>query len=437
MKTDPSDPGRGTVGLTDATGSVLEPIWIEAIDGPSTGERAKLERGTAIVGTDARCELTLKDPTVSRRHASLELLPGAVKVIDEGSRNGTHYLGARINEARVPIGGTVRVGKTTLRFSSASVSAPAESPRDELKGLIGRAPSMRRMFATLERLGPTDATVLIQGETGVGKEAVARALHALSPRAAAPFVVFDCASPNRELVESELFGHVRGAFTGAVVDRDGAFARAGEGTLCLDALDDMPADLQPRLLRALEAREFSPVGSNQVRQVNARVLATSRRDLLAEVRAGRFREDLYYRVATAVVHVPALRERLEDIGFLSEHFARELRGMDVKIGVQTLAVLQCYAWPGNVRELQGAIARTLLLGEGLETPAPVNAAPGVSFTRARDAVVEQFERDFLAALLERNNGNMSAAARDAGISRSHLYRLMERHQMAASDTTEE
>ena len=418
----------GTEGIPEKNAATLEPVVIEVIDGPSAGARLRVAAGTVFIGSGETCELSLKDPAVSRRHLCIELLPGVVRVQDLVSRNGTTYLGAKIHEARVPIGGSVTLGRTTLRFSPVDGAAPV-SGREELHGLFGRSLPMRQLFALMERLGPLDTTVLIRGETGAGKDSVARALHALSPRAAKPFVVFDCASVNPNLVESELFGHAKGAFTGADRARVGAVEAALDGTLLLSEVGDLPAELQPKLLRVLDQREFKRTGEQLVRKATCRILSATHRDLEAESKAGRFRSDLYFRLSGAELVVPPLREHREDIPELVRRFARAAAGVDVTLSPATSAGLQCDPWPGNVRELKNSVERAVALGE---LPRMTGEGRGeVTFKEARADLLVQFERDYLAALLDRHHGNVSGAARESGLSRSQFYRLLEKHRIAA------
>ena len=337
--------------------------------------------------------------------------------------------------------------------------------------LFTASPSMGAIVDRLEELAPSEASVLIEGETGTGKELVAEAIHEHSRRAAGPYMVVDCAAVPGELIESELFGHARGAFTGAVADRAGAFEAAGGGTLFIDELGELPLELQPRLLRVLEKREVRRVGTNTPRAVDVRVVAATNRDLWREVSEGRFREDLYFRLAVVKLKLPPLRERPEDVVLLAQRFLAELPE-PLTLPDEARAQLLAHPWPGNVRELRNTIDRGAALsdrvfrlpedfgqsialdgwdgaapgsGVGLEAApeedasevAPLASHPagaltrplweGRSFKEAREAVLEDFERGYLTALLEAHGGNVSAAARAAGIHRNILHRMMARH----------
>lgn len=415
-----------------ATGGVprgLTAVTLEAIEGPGAGARHVLTAGSITVGAGSECEFRLNDGAVSRVHASMELLPGAVLVRDLKSRNGTFYLEARIEQARVPFGGSLRLGRTTLRLTPVQTAA-AVSEKESLAGLIGRSLPMRAVFAQVEKLGASDSTVLLQGETGTGKEAVARAIHALSARRAQPFVVFDCASASAETIESELFGHARGAFTGAVSNREGIISTVRGGTLFLDAVSELSPALQPKLLRVLEAREYTPLGDRTPRKFEGRVLTSSQLKLDELVAAGKFRSDLMFRLAVTVVNVPPLRERVEDIPVLALHFGRELKQVDVKLSSTTLAAFQGERWPGNVRQLRNMVERVLSLGQQETEPssAPVSEVD-TSFEQARDRLLDAFERDYLLALIARHD-NMTDAIRESKLSRTQFYRLLRRHKIS-------
>lgn len=381
-----------------------------------------------LVGSSSECEICLAVPTVSRRHATFTLLGNRVAVKDLGSRNGIRFLGARVLDAQVPVGGSIELGRFKVRFLAPESTQP-ESAKTELAGMIGNGVQMRRLFAAIEKLAPSQITVMISGETGSGKDKVARALHESSGRSAKPFRVFDCSAVNPALIESELFGHAKGAFSGAISDRMGLLEAAADGTLFIDEVGELPLELQPKLLRAIEAREFRRVGDVVVRACHARIVTATHRDLEAKVAEGSFRLDLYHRLAVAVLHVPALRDRPEDISPLVRLFAREFTGLEVDLSPQTVAAFQCESWPGNVRELRNAVQRTLALGRWRDDLSP-NDQP-IGLTESREKVIDRFEREFLAKLIEQARGNMSEVARLARISRSQLYRLLEKHGLRA------
>jgi DNA-binding NtrC family response regulator len=319
------------------------------------------------------------------------------------------------------------------------------STRDRYGGLLGQSAAIREAFAVLERAAPTEATVLIEGETGTGKELAAEALHAHSSRADGPFVAIDCGAIAPSLMESELFGHVRGAFTGAAADRKGIFEEADGGTLMLDEVGELPLDLQPKLLRALEKREVRRVGASAARKIDVRVVAATNRDLRAEIERGTFREDLYFRLAVVTVRLPPLRARPDDIPMLVRHFVRCLAPDAPPPSAELVAALASRPWPGNVRELKNAVERALAMATPVEpgsAPGAVPAAesagtlPGAMESLLRlpikDAVerwTETFERAYLEDVLRRSGGSVSGAARLAGVNRRFVQRLMRRHGM--------
>jgi two-component system, NtrC family, response regulator GlrR len=410
--------------------------------GPDAGAQRTLQ-GPLFVGTHADAGLRLTDPTVSRYHVELRPHPDGVLVRDLGSTNGTFLHGTRVSEVVVQHEGRFLAGHTELSISldEENLGRPI-SGRDSFGRALGRSRAMRELFGVLEAVAPTDSTVVLLGESGTGKELLAEAIHHASPRREKPLVVFDCGAVAPTLVESELFGHVKGSFTGAVQDRMGAFLSANGGTVFLDEIGELPLDLQPKLLRALERGTVKRLGEDLQREVDVRIVAATHRDLEAEISAGRFRADLYYRLAVVVARVPPLRERPDDIPVLVDHLVKEAGRTDFQVSHALMEKLTAHAWPGNVRELRNLIQRALA-GGGVDLQAGAKASPGTStpiagklnelpFKEAKEKLLEAFTREYLQALLTRCDGNMSEAARAAGLTRSHLYELVERHGLKAA-----
>jgi two-component system response regulator GlrR len=334
----------------------------------------------------------------------------------------------------------LRLGDTVLDIEPLAETVVREQlPDDRFHGLIGRSARMRELFADLARVAPTDMTVLIEGETGSGKELVADSLHAESERARGPFVVFDCSAVAATLAESELFGHERGAFTGAVTSRPGVFEQAHGGTIFLDELGELPKDLQPKLLRVLERREVRRLGSQQVIPVDVRLVAATNRNLAAEVQRGNFREDLYFRLSTAVVRVPPLRDRMEDLPLLVEHFLKRAKPRRdlAEIPASVWALFNAHRWPGNVRELSNAVQRFAVTPErvlaveparsSVAAPPADDSGPVVPLRVARRDASEAFERAYLTQLLSRTQRNVTRAAALAEVSRQMVQKLMRKH----------
>jgi two-component system, NtrC family, response regulator GlrR len=420
---------------------VLQKSRLVVQRGPDRGSSFVIDRPHVVVGTDADCDLRLADAAVSRRQFEVRLTPGGHVLRDLESTNGTVVEGMRVVEAYLRRGARIEVGRTTLRFTPLHESVELLlSPRESFGDALGRSPAMRHVFAMLERVAPTDTTILLEGETGTGKEVLARAIHGQSPRAGGPFVVVDCGSIPAGLVESELFGHEKGAFTGAAEARAGAFEVAAGGTLLLDEVGELPPDMQPKLLRALESREVRRLGANRVVPVDLRVVAATHRDLSEDVRSGRFREDLFYRLAVVRVRLPALRERREDIALLAKEIAHKVRpdaDPAAWLGDGVIAMLVGHDWPGNVRELRNVIDRLAAFPEaadlaldaagGTRAPALANLAYHEAKARALDA----FERAYLHALLAREAGVVSRAAERAGVPRQTFHRLIKKHGLRA------
>ncbi|HZI13120.1 MAG TPA: sigma 54-interacting transcriptional regulator [Myxococcus sp.] len=399
------------------------PARLRVVGGAEPGRELELAGRTVVVGSAEDCDWVLREPTVSPRHASLEPLGDALRVRDLGSEHGTWYLAARVTALEVPTGGMLELG--AVRVLVLPGSLPQVSERTELGGLIGHSLRMRRLFRELEHIAPGEAPVLIQGETGTGKELVARALHALSPRAAGPLVGFHCGAVQPALAPSALFGQARGAFTDASRDVTGVFQRADGGVLLLDEVGHLPLELQPLLLRALESRTFTRVGERVPRRSDFRVIATTRLDLEAAVRSGAFRADLYHRLSALTLQVPPLRERLEDIPPLVRRFITRAAGRHVPVEPAVLAALYAHRWPGNVRELRNVVERVTTLGLE-ELPGAARSEPRAGFHQARERALQSFERAYLRTMLERHRGR-AAAAREAGLARSYFYRLLEAH----------
>ncbi|MFT3707735.1 MAG: sigma 54-interacting transcriptional regulator [Archangium sp.] len=388
--------------------------WCEVLSGQGVAQRALLPETSVICGSESSADIVISESTVSRKHARFEATARGVRVEDLGSRNGTWYLGASVSEAMVPYGATVRLGKALVRFVAGDVRT-----LPPIEGLDGASAAITELRAQLHRVASTDVPVLLRGETGAGKETAARALHGLSPRAAAPFVVFEGGFVSTELLESHLFGHKRGAFTGASDHRVGAIEQAHRGTLFLDEVGELTAEAQVRLLRVLERRTFTRVGDGVERTSDFRLVSATQHDLEQLVREKRFREDLFFRLAVVVIDVPPLRRREADVMGLAERFAAE-RG--VTLDGATLAAWKAREWPGNVRELKNAVER---YAAELDT-SPKAPRPKVE----RAQVMGELDRSLATEALEAHGWDVGAAAAQLGLSRSQLYRVMQRHGIA-------
>jgi DNA-binding NtrC family response regulator len=430
-----------SVWATQGDRILVQRFTLRAVGGPNAGAVHEAAAESVIVGTHASADFVLQDPSVSRFHCEVTVGKEGVLVRDLGSLNGTIVDGVGVFHARLRSGSTLTLGRTQiqLHLGREQLELPL-STRGEFGVAVGRSPAMKRVFAVLERAAASDATLLLEGETGTGKEVIAESVHRESPRHDGPFVVVDCGAIPHDLLESELFGHEKGAFTGAVAAREGAFEAASGGTLLLDEIGELPEDLQPKLLRALERREVKRVGSNKHVKVDVRLVAATNRDLRAEVNAKRFRPDLYYRLAVVQIRLPPLRERTEDIPLLVERIVVALGAADrpeasLLRSPQFLSGLASHAWPGNVRELRNYVERCLALAAQApfdESPARQGESapaidPTVPLRQGREAWVRHFERNYLERLLAHHGNNVSAAARAAGVERIHLYRLLWRH----------
>jgi DNA-binding NtrC family response regulator len=412
------------------------------VKGQDRGESIAVGDHVVTLGSGSGSDVLLSDPTVSRRHLSVEPGDDGVIVRDLGSTNGSFVQGARFQELTLGFGAEVTIGHTILKYvPDEEALDPTPADEEAFGSLVGRDPKLRKLFRLLGDVANSEATVLLEGETGTGKELLAEEIHRHSARGAGPFVVFDCGAVPSELIESALFGHVRGAFTGAISDRRGAFAEANGGTIFLDEIGELSPEVQPVLLRALDKHAIRPVGGPSYENVSVRVVAATNRNLRNEMNAKHFREDLYYRLAVVRVSVPALRQRLDDIPLLAEHFVRQFCGdRHIEIGPRELDRLKQHAWPGNVRELRNVIERACALchGDRLEIDEtfevrPVSDAPAggvdldLPFKQAKARVIDAFEREYIQALLKRHKGNLSAASRSAEVDRKHFRELLRKH----------
>ena len=428
------------------------------------GPHSVIVEGKILVGSASDVGVTVQDPAVSRLHAEIAVQEDGVWVRDLGSKNGTFVEGIRISGARVPPGAKVRVGSTDLVLESAADRQRVEIwPTDHFGRLVGGSIAMREMFATIGRVAPMNASVLIHGETGTGKELIARAIHEASPRASKPFIVVDCAALPENLLDAELFGHTKGAFTGAVGARVGAIESADGGTVFLDEIGELPIAMQPKLLRVLASRTVRRVGETTHRQVDVRFISATHRDLLTMVNAGGFREDLYFRLAVLPIAVPPLRGRPDDIERLVNHFWHQVGGKGT-VSPDLMRDLVNRPWRGNVRELRNFVERALALGanEALAmTPStdmprslssaemastPPGSVPGAAagtgglgadnpkiyeqaYKDFREAWVDAGEKEYVRRLLLRHDRNVAAAAREAEIDRTYIYRLIRKHDL--------
>ena len=430
-----------TVSIANRT-ALARPLGaiVHVLGARATPKALRLEQGTCIVGAGADCDLVIANPSVSRQHVELGLVPEGISVRDLGSRNGTFYLGQRVQSMTLAPGARIHLGPVEVALDPDLDTLGAGEPYPEAtyRGMIGASLCMRSLFGALSRLEGSLVTVLVTGESGSGKELVARALHEGSSVSAGPLVVVNCGAIAPDLVASELFGHRRGAFTGASDARKGAFESADGGTLFLDEIGELPLDVQPMLLRALESGEIRAVGSDRSQHVRVRVVAATHRDLRGEVRASRFREDLYYRIAVVELTVPPLRDRIDDVEDLANRFALAA-GLGA-LPPEIVGRLRARRWPGNVRELRNVVQAYAALGRLPGDPSAPDEGAGDALERMidvtrpyadqKDDLVEQFTRAYLARLMQHTGGNQSAAARLSGLDRSWLWRLLVKHGIA-------
>jgi DNA-binding NtrC family response regulator len=411
---------------------------LAVVAGPASGARRLIDEPEIRIGKAATNHFCVPDPTVSRFHCVVERTPRGLMVRDLGSFNGTQVAGCWVESAYLAPNVPIQLGNTVMQLVPADAAEAESTPAVAGQRLLGSSPAMQRILSILPRLALSGANVLLEGETGTGKSMVAELVHGMGPRAPGPFVVVDCGALAASLVEGELFGHEKGAFTGASERRIGAFEAAEGGTVFLDEIGELPLETQPRLLRALEERTIRRIGSTRPIHIDVQIVAATNRDLRRAVSAGQFRPDLYYRLDALRLHIPALRERPEDIPPLIEHFcARTRAAVDPSLLVRMQAQWPTRAWPGNVRELRNAVEKAVLLGEvGGDDATLVRHAPeeapvsddafdfSIPFRAAKEGAVSSWERRYLGALIRHVGGNVSEAARLSRLDRGHLRDLL-------------
>ena len=410
------------------------------VEGPRVGVKIESSGDRCSIGSHESNDVVLDDATVSRFHCEVRIEDGTPVIADLGSRNGTVVDGVRVKAAYLKNGSLLALGRCTLRFDlEASSNQLPLSDRTKLGDLVGGSLAMRTVYAMLERAATSDITVLIEGETGTGKSLAAYEIHRNGKRGAGPFVTLDCGAIPANLLESELFGHEKGSFTGADARRVGAFEEAHGGTIFLDEIGELPLDLQIKLLRVVETRELRRVGGNKSTTVDVRLIAATNRDLRQEVNEGRFRSDLYFRLAVVRIRMPALRERAGDIGEIVEQLGRSLGASASDLAAlfepEARAALERSAWPGNIRELRNYVQQCLFFGRAVppedgSPPAERAARPvdvDLQYGEARQRATLEFERAYVERLLEKHGGNVAEAADAAGIHRVSLHRLVREH----------
>ena len=438
---EPSDRRRRTTaGLDDERPRLrVQGIVLEVSAGPDRGRRYASSDDRISIGSHELNHVVLQDPSVSRFHCEILIEPSGPRLRDLDSRNGTFVDGLQVRDVYLRAGSQIQLGTSVIRLSlSSNVNDIPLHEQSEFGPLVGASLSMRSVFALLAKAAATDSTVLLEGETGTGKEGAATAIHEASRRASQPLVVVDCGALPANLLESELFGHEKGAFTGAFERRHGAFAEAAGGTVFLDEIGELPLEVQPTLLRVLDSRKIRRIGGNSYEPLDVRVIAATNRDLRSAVNDGRFRADLYYRLAVLPIRLPPLRERLDDIDVLVPRLLFGL-GLDpaslARLSTPAfLHELKQNPWPGNVRQLRNHLERCVAfdvaepcVDSSRRAEAHAPAVEPQSYDAARRAALERWEHGFTASALQASEGNVERAAKIAGISRAAMYRLVSRH----------
>lgn len=428
----------------------LKRATIKVTSGPDQGAEIEVGASAKVVGCSEECDLVLADTFVSRRHLEVVPLPHGIMLRDLESRNGSYIGGLGLGKATITQSASVLLGKTSLLISiSEEELAVPLSSHTQFGSALGASTAMRAVFALLEHAAATDVTVLLEGPSGTGKDILATSLHQVSTRSEGPLVVVDCGSIPENLIESELFGHEKGAFTGATTTRQGAFEQADGGTLFLDEIGELPLEMQPRLLRALESRSFRRVGGNRSITTDARFIAATNRRLSESVRRGEFREDLYYRLNVVQVRVPPLCERPGDVPLLAEQFLRRATGDPTsQMPPQLARLLSSHSWPGNARELRNVVERfatfqstdpRLLFDRTHSTPdaASAEASQGsntgqwekyihLDYHEAKRQLIDELHQRMLPLVLEECEGNVSLAAKRLGLPRTSLHRMLKK-----------
>ena len=433
----------------------LRQLKLVVLRGSDKGREYVIAADVVRVGKAEENDLVLREETVSRVHFEIVRDGKGYLLRDLKSTNGTFLDGAEIKEAYLRSGSVISAGAAQIKFQPFEERIeifPAD--KEQLGELVGKSTRMREIYGLIERIAPTDATILLEGETGTGKDLVARTVHGLSRRKGGPFIVVDCGAVAGTLIESELFGHEKGSFTGASAARQGAFELAHGGTVFLDELGELSLDLQPKLLRVLEQRELRRVGGSKQIKVDLRVIAATKKDLRSEVEKGKFREDLYFRLSVVPITMPPLRARREDIPMLVSGFLDrmgEAGAPKPKLDDATLAAMQAHDWPGNVRELRNVLERAMAIGTDptrliaplgsgprlggagggvlprAASEVPADFDPKIPFRDHKERWNDTFERRYLTWLLGRADGNISKAARDADMDRKYLHKLLKKH----------
>jgi DNA-binding NtrC family response regulator len=431
----------------DATEVDVQDCALVVEEGPEAGlELAPLPL-RILIGRLPWCDLRLSDGRVSSTHCELTLEAAGIRLRDQESTNGVFVGGVRVYDALLGPGSTFRVGGTRIRFELRAGRRRVRQATDPTGELLGSCPAMRRLFDMIARVAPRDLPVLLLGETGTGKSALAKAIHGASPRRDKPFVAVNCGALPPDLVEATLFGHVKGAFTGALRDSAGVFEQARGGTLFLDEIGEMPLPMQPKLLQALETHTVRPVGAEGVKEVDFRLVSATNRPIQREISAGRFRQDLYFRVAGLELLAPPLRDRADDLPALIQRFLDEdCPGAAARLSAAGLGRLMAHSWPGNVRELQNVLARaSMLAGDGPilpehllfggrdDDPSAASAAPSAedlyagTFRDFKAALLAHHERRWVELLMARCGGNITRAAREGELSRTYLLTMLRKH----------